>query len=404
MVTGILDGLRWLGIDWDEGPGVGGPHAPYFQIASGCAALPRRRDGSLLGGAAQALRRRAARIRFKVPPGKTTFSRRGARRRSSSTTSTSRDFVILRSDTPPDLPPVGRRGRHRHGDHARRPRRRPHLEHAEAGAALPGASASPRRTFAHVPLIMGPDKKRLSKRHGATSVMEYEKQGYLPEAMFNFLALLGWGTGSDDELFTKDELVARFALEGISGGNAVFNTEKLDWFNHQHLLGLPDEELVARLDAWLARHGSWPAEASAKAAGALGSQDPTWLSRVLALLRPRCKKLTDYADQLAPFFVDPASYDAGGVKKHLGAPEMPGHLSALREAYAALPEWSEAALEQSLRALAEARGVKAGALIHGTRLAMTGRMVSPGLFEMLVLLGRDRVLGRLDRLIESLSR
>ena len=122
---------------------------------------------------------------------------------------------------------------------------------------------------------------------------------------------------------------------------------------------------------------------------------------MLALLRPRCKKLTDYADQLAPFFVDPASYDADSVKKHLGAPEMPGHLTALREAYAALPEWSEAALEQSLRALAEARGVKAGALIHGTRLAMTGRMVSPGLFEMLVPLGRDPVLGRLDRLIRE---
>ena len=132
-------------------------------------------------------------------------------------------------------------------------------------------------SFAHVPLIMGADKQRLSKRHGATSVMEYEKQGYLPEAMFNFLALLGWGTGSNDELFTKDELIQRFNLEGISGGNAVFNTEKLDWFNHQHLLRLSDAELIARL----------------KLEG-----DPAWLSNVLALLRPRCKKLTDFHDQL----------------------------------------------------------------------------------------------------------
>jgi glutamyl-tRNA synthetase len=224
--------------------------------------------------------------------------------------------------------------------------------------------------------------------------MEYEKQGYLPEAMFNFLALLGWGTGSNDELFTKDELIARFNLEGISGGNAVFNTEKLDWFNHQHLLGLPDGELAARIDTWQAAHGSglW----------ALGSGDGAWVSRVLALLRPRCKKLTDFADQLAPFFVDPASYDADGVKKHLGAPEMPGHLMALREVYAALPTWDEAALEACLRGLAEARGVKAAALIHGTRLAMTGRMVSPGLFEMLVLLGRERVIARADALVDRL--
>ena len=104
---------------------------------------------------------------------------------------------------------------------------------------------------------MGPDKQRLSKRHGATSVMEYEKQGYIPEAMFNFLALLGWGTGSNDELFTREELIQRFNLEGISGGNAVFNTEKLDWFNHQHLLRLTDEELIARLDGLAGPCEAW---------------------------------------------------------------------------------------------------------------------------------------------------
>ena len=117
-----------------------------------------------------------------------------------------------------------------------------------------------------------------------------------------------------------------------------------------------------------------------------------------SLLRPRCKKLTDFADQLAPFFVDPTSYDAEGVRKHLSAPEAVGHLQALRDAFSATPEWSEVALEKCLRELAEARSAKAATLIHGTRLAMTGRMVSPGLFEMLVLLGRETVLPRLDRL------
>lgn len=131
--------------------------------------------------------------------------------------------------------------------------------------------------------------------------------------------------------------------------------------------------------------------------------DPAWTTRVLALLRPRCKRLTDFADQLVPFFVDPTEYDAAGVKKHLSAVESMGHLVALREAFAVAPEWSEVALEQSLRDLAEARSAKAGTLIHGTRLAMTGRMVSPGLFEMLVLLGRERVVARLGALTTKIT-
>ena len=128
-----------------------------------------------------------------------------------------------------------------------------HISNTPKQVLLYNAFGKTPPTFAHVPLIMGADKQRLSKRHGATSVMEYEKLGYLPEAMFNFLALLGWGTGSNDELLTKDELIQRFNLEGISGGNAVFNTEKLDWFNHQYLLKLADEELVARVEGF----GAW---------------------------------------------------------------------------------------------------------------------------------------------------
>jgi glutamyl-tRNA synthetase len=398
MVTGILDGLRWLGIDWDEGPDVGGPHAPYFQSQR----LDRYRAAAReLVAKGHAFEDEGA-IRFKVPPGKTTFTD-SVHGPIEFDNEHIESFVILRSDTHPtyhlsvvtddidmEVTHVVR------GDD--------HISNTPKQVLLYNAFGRTPPAFAHVPLIMGPDKKRLSKRHGATSVMEYEKQGYLPEAMVNFLALLGWGTGSDEELFTKDQLVARFNLEGISGGNAVFNTDKLDWFNHQHLLRLSDDELVSRLQA------RWPAEALAKAGGAEGLGawgleglgDHAWASKVLALLRPRCKKLTDFADQLAPFFADPASYEADGVKRHLGASEMPAHLQALRDAYALLPEWEAVALEKCLRELAEARRAKAAALIHGTRLAMTGRMVSPGLFEMLVLLGRGRVLARLDRLIASL--
>jgi glutamyl/glutaminyl-tRNA synthetase len=248
--------------------------------------------------------------------------------------------------------------------------------------------------FAHVPLIMGPDKKRLSKRHGATSVTEYDKQGYIPEAMFNFLALLGWGTGSDDELFTRQELIQRFTLEGISGGNAVFNTEKLDWFNHQHLLRLSDAELIGRLKPVLERLGLWRE--------ALGTTERPWFQKVLALLRPRAKRLTEYVEGARPFLEDPAEYDPDAVKKQLQAPDLAAHVSALQAAFA-VTSFDEPTLEQQLRHVADTRGIKAGALIHATRIAMTGRMVSPGLFEMLVLLGRDRVLARLDRLVDYLA-
>jgi glutamyl-tRNA synthetase len=380
MVTGILDGLRWLGIDWDEGPEVGGPHAPYFQSER----LDRyRAAAAALVASGQAFQDEGA-IRFKVPAGKTAFTD-AVHGPIEFDNEHIESFVILRSDTHPTyhlsvvVDDIDMQITHvvRGDDHISNTPKQILLYHA-FGKTPPA--------FAHVPLIMGPDKQRLSKRHGATSVMEYEKQGYLPEAMVNFLALLGWGTGSNDELFTRDELVQRFNLEGISGGNAVFNTEKLDWFNHQHLLRLSDEELLSRLRG----HGL---NAEGREAG--------WLSRVLALLRPRCKKLTDFPDQLRPFLEPPTTYDADAVKKRLSTSGISDHLRALRDTYATA-EWTEAALEKALRDLADARTVKAGTLIQGTRIAMTGRMVSPGLFEMLVVLGRDQVLTRLDRLIATL--
>jgi glutamyl-tRNA synthetase len=381
MVTGILDGLRWLGIDWDEGPEVGGPHAPYFQSER----LERYRAAAKqLLDSGQAYLDEGA-IRFRVPAGHTAFTD-SVHGPIEFDNEHIESFVVLRSDTHPTyhlsvvVDDIDMEVTHviRGDDHISNTPKQVLLYHA-FGKTPP--------TFAHVPLIMGPDKQRLSKRHGAMSVMEYEKQGYIPEAMFNFLALLGWGTGSNDELFTRQELVQRFNLEGISGGNAVFNTEKLDWFNHQHLLRLADEELIARLRGL--GLGAW----------GLGPDQKT--RAVLQLLRPRCKKLTDFPDQMRPFFEDPSQYDAEAVKKHLSARGTKDHLKALRDTLAKT-EWSEASLEKALRDLADARTVKAGMLIQGTRIAMTGRMVSPGLFEMLVLLGRETVLRRLDRLAETL--
>ena len=272
MVTGILASMQWLGLTWDEGPGVGGPHAPYFQterlekyraaaaslVKSGHAyrcycnpdELKAKREAAQAAGGSWSYDRacrnlsdadRAAKeaaglpsaVRFNVPEGRTSFHDLvhgdiGVDH------ANIEDFVVLRSDGHPtyhlsvvvddvemEITHVVR------GDD--------HISNTPKQVLLYQAMSAPVPAFAHVPLILGPDKKRLSKRHGATSVGEYERLGYLPEAMVNFLALLGWSPGNDDELFTRDELVAKFSLEGISGGNAVFNPEKLDWFNQQHI-------------------------------------------------------------------------------------------------------------------------------------------------------------------------
>jgi glutamyl/glutaminyl-tRNA synthetase len=242
--------------------------------------------------------------------------------------------------------------------------------------------------FAHVPLILGADKKRLSKRHGATSVMEYAKQGYLPEAMFNFLALLGWSPGSGNvEVFSRDELSAVFDLGGISGGDAVFNAEKLDWYNQQHIARLAPEELTRRIRLSLEAAGLWNDEF-------LASRH-AWFFASLELLKPRARRLDDFAVQGAFLFADAVAFDPAAVEKHLKVDGMSAHLGALDAAFSALADFDAPSTEVALRGVAEARGVKAGTLIHAVRVAVTGKAVSPGLFEVLALVGRPRVHDRL---------
>ena len=252
MVSGILDGLSLAGHRLGRGPGDWRAARAVLPVASGSNRYRAAARDLLARGLAV---EDEGAIRFKVPPGKTTFAD-SVHGPIEFDNEHIESFVILRSDAHPTyhlsvvVDDIDMQVTHvvRGDDHISNTPKQVLLYHA-FGATPP--------SFAHVPLIMGPDKKRLSKRHGATSVMEYEKQGYLPEAMFNFLALLGWGTGSDDELLTRDELIERFTLEGISGGNAVFNVEKLDWFNHQHLLRLGDDALIARLHPRLSAAGYW---------------------------------------------------------------------------------------------------------------------------------------------------
>jgi glutamyl-tRNA synthetase len=433
MAEGILDGLRWLGLEWDEGPEIGGPFGPYFQsrrldrhsamaerlVASGSAYYcyctqdelnAKRQAAEQAGGAWQydrtccrltpeevAAREREKRpraIRMRVPEGPLRFDDLvhgpiefdGANLE---------DFIILRSDGHPTYhlsvvsDDVDMRITHvvRGDDHISNTPKQLLLYRA-LGAAVP--------QFAHVPLIVGPDKRRLSKRHGATSVMEYARQGYLPEAMMNFLALLGWSPGStDQELFTRDELIAAFDLGAISGGDAVFNSEKLDWFNQQHLFRLPAGELARRVRPSFEAAGIWRDEY-------LGDRH-AWFIAVLELLRPRAKKLDEFASLGRFFFVDAVEYDEAAVARHLRGDGIRGHLEELAAAFAALAVFDSESTEAALRTVADARRVKAAILIHATRVAITGRSVSPGLFEVAALLGRERTHARIWAAVRLIS-
>lgn len=418
MVEGILDGLRWLGLDWNEGPHIGGMHGPYFQsqrvdryravaeqlVAGGhayyCYCTPEdikaKRDAAEQAGGAWrydrtcvglstaevAVRERAGHaraIRVKSPERSIAFDDivhgpiafDGAHLE---------DFVILRSDGHPTYhlsvvcDDVDMKISHvvRGDDHISNTPKQIILYEA-LNAIVP--------RFAHVPLIMGPDKKRLSKRHGATSVMEYARQGYLPEAMVNFLALLGWSPGSgDQEVFTREELAGAFDLSGISGGHAVFNVEKLDWFNQQHLWSLSPDELRRRVQPVLEADGLWNESYVGDKHG--------WFDAVLQLLKPRAKKIADFAE-LGRYFFSQPTLDPAAVAKHLRVEGMRGHLFELDRRFEGLSGFDVEATERELRAVAEERGVKAAALIHALRVALTGRTASPGLFEVAVLLGRQ---------------
>jgi glutamyl-tRNA synthetase len=187
------------------------------------------------------------------------------------------------------------------------------------------------------------------------------------------------------------ELIDSFTLAGISGRNAVFNTEKLDWMNGQYIARMPIEDLARAVEPFLAEAGLQP------------PADRAWFHRLLDLLRPRAKRLTDFADQARPFLVDTVEYDPEAVAKHLGAPDLAAHVAALAAALRTVDPFDEPHVETAVRGSAVERGIKAGSLIHASRVAVTGRTASPGLFEVLALLGRERTIARLEQLLNFLA-
>ncbi|HEX7184356.1 MAG TPA: glutamate--tRNA ligase [Thermoanaerobaculia bacterium] len=241
-------------------------------------------------------------------------------------------------------------------------------------------------TFGHLPLILGPDKKRLSKRYGATSVEEFRNEGILPQALYNFLALLGWSPGGDREIMSRGEMIAAFSVDRLNASPAVFDREKLWWMNAQYLSQMSYDELLPHLRPFLEQAG-------------LADADPQRLAAAAELYRTRARTLKELAELVVPYFQEELAYDPAACAKYLKDPELAGHLEALRDRYAAVQPFGKDELEAELRALADERGVKAGVLIHPTRMALSAATGGPPLFDLIEVMGRETTRRRLDRFV-----
>lgn len=416
----ILDGLTWLGVDWDEGPffqseGVERHRADAYRLLAEGKAYrdfsdpeavraeaqergmhPSRvaREKMQALGADEAARRADAgepfAIRLLVPDGETVFDDlvHGEMRFGNEDID---DLVILRSNGTPtyNLAVVSDDAEMRithvlRGDD--------HLSNTPKQVLIYRALGYPEPSFAHVPLIMGADGRKLSKRHGAMAVGDYAKEGILPEAMTNFLALLGWSPGDDREFMTRDELVEAFSTDRLLKSASVFDTDKLAWLNGKHLAGHPDEELVAHVRELLDDEESFRPDLLA---------DSEWVGELLEVIKPRARTLDELADQARPFLCDELHFDDKAVAKHWDKDPTSAidRLDALLDAFDGV-DWTREALEHALRDRAQAMELGAGKLIHPLRVSLTGNMASPGIFDVLSLLGRERALKRMEDGVE----
>ena len=270
-----------------------------------------------------------------------------------------------------------------------------HISNTPKQIMLYEALGAPLPTFAHLPMIHGMDGKKLSKRHGATAVGDYQHLGILPAAMANFLSLLGWSPGGDREIMTMDEMIQLFSAEGLLKKASVFDPKKLEWMNGQHLSLMPREELEPIVSPLVV-------EAGLSTADDLANRHDWWL-RVLDLLRVRARTTHDIVRQATLYFRDDIEYDPDAVAKNWKDRNGTKELLALARDRLAGAEWSESALEAALRGLADERGLAAGKVFQPLRVALTGVPVSPGIFDLLLVLGRETSLKRIDRALATLA-
>jgi len=404
----IFESLRWLGLDWDEGPFFQSRRGDLYRehterlLASGhayrCYCTPeeldeRRRSAQAAGVAARYDRRCRDRttppspdapfaIRFKAPLAGETAVQDAIRGRVVFQNAELDDLIIVRSDGSPtynfcvvvDDATMAITHNIRGEDHL--PNTPKQVQIYEALGYTPPL-------FAHVPLVLGLDRARLSKRHGATSVLSYRDAGYLPQAVNNYLVRLGWSHG-DQEIFTHAELIESFSLDALGSAAGVFNPEKLEWVNAQHLKKLSHEELAQLVKPYIAARG-WSVPA-----------DDAWLARMVATLQDRAKTLTELVDLAAYYLHDDITIEPEVAAKHLAKANADA-VRDLRAALAALPNWDAAAIQSAFESVLERHGLALGKLAQPVRVALTGGTVSPGIFEVAEVIGRDRVLARLDK-------
>ena len=419
----IFEGLEWLGLSWDEAVTYQGANlarhradgqrlldaGAVYRCFCTTTELDERRKEAEARGEAFKYDRRCDRLppdeihhrvdagtpfvlRFRVPDGTTEWDDL-VHERIAFPNKDIEDFVVLRSDATPiynmavvsdDIDAaitVVMRG----DDHISNTPKQILLYRA-LGARLP--------VFAHLPMIHGTDGKKLSKRHGAMAVGDYRHEGILPTAMVNFLALLGWSPGGDREVMTTTELIAHFSADHLLKKASVFDLKKLEWMNGQHLNMLPLADVEPLITPSMVAAGLATAEWFA--------DNRAWYHALLDVLRPRSRTVDDVVRQAAPYFGDSVALDPDAVAKQWKDPSTPDLLSEARAALGAVGDWSAPPLEEALRGVTERRGLGAGKLFQPLRVALTGSAVSPGIFEVLVLLGRERSLHRLDDALRRL--
>jgi glutamyl-tRNA synthetase len=426
----ILRALRWLGLDWDEGPEAGGTHGPYFQTqradtylaaldrlrASGdaypcfCSAeeLEAKREAARARGGYAGYDRTcralnaddaASRIadaephvwRIAVPEDREDVVFNDAIRGEMTFPLTALDdFVLVRSDGTPtynyasvvddvlmEITHVIR------GDD--------HLSNTPRQIVVFEALDRAVPVFAHLSMILGADGKRLSKRHGAASVEAFRDEGYLPEALLNYLALLGWSMDGDTTVFSAEDLAAAFTLDRVSSNPAIFDPEKLGWLNGVYIRALSSADLVERMLPWLESAGLITASEAA---------DPSrrsWLLHLPPLVAERVRRLDEIVPTVGFLFSDEIEVDLAAVEKALSDEDARAGLAAAFGALEAVEPFEHEAIEAALRAAAERSGLKPKIVFQAVRVAVSGSTVSPPLFESLELLGKSRTLARLER-------
>ncbi len=429
----ILDALEFLGLDWDEGPKRGGDHGPYYQSqrldiyqayarklieldrAYECYCTPeeleQRRQEQIQAGKATRYDQRCAHlteeereafraegripvIRFRALETGETVVHDVIRGEVHFENTQIDDFVIYKSDGMPTYNfPVVIDDALMKITHVIRGE--DHLSNTPKQIQIYEALGFPLPKFAHIPMILGPDKALLSKRHGATSVMQFYEEGYLPEAMVNYLSLLGWGYDDSQTIFSKSDLVDKFSLERVSKNPAVFDLQKLEWMNGVYIRELSLEEFYQVALPFWQKAGFLPQEVT--------PEQKDYALSILKELQSRIKLVGDVVDLAHYFFRDDYVYKEEIVRKILGKPQTEAILRYVYEAIATVPVLDEEHVKPIFKAGMEKYGVKMGDLIQPIRVALTGTNVSPGIYEVLELLGRERVLSRIEKTLDMLK-